>query len=315
MRAGSRLKRFFTILALLVLLSGLVFGYVLHHHRQELRRAKEQLNVLLSGRYDNPSYEANGMILVDLKQNEVFQSKNENERYLPASLAKLYVIAYADTLASKDATVIISPEVLSLVPANSSTANLEEMSYPLEELYAAMLIPSGNDAAYAVADYCGGLLDTNAGSTMERIDIFLNHLNGYLEKNNISSTKVFDPSGFDENSYTTASDLAKITQMLLNKSWFREMVSEFEHTISLPNGQIQVWQNTNQYLNPNSIYYNEQVKGIKTGSLEDCYNLIALYEQFGKEFLIVSLGSTSNTLRYEDMNYIFDAIDGATSLK
>ena len=78
---------------------------------------------------------------------------------------------------------------------------------------------------------------------------------------------------------------------------------------TLPDGSTQIWQNTNAFLDPTSEYYNENVCGIKTGSLSDDYNLIVLYQQHGKEFLICSLGSQSDSSRYDDVNFILKTID------
>lgn len=63
------------------------------------------------------------------------------------------------------------------------------------------------------------------------------------------------------------------------------------------------------FLDQTSEYYNENVKGIKTGSLSNDYNLVVLYQQHGKEFLICSLGSQSDSSRYDDVNYILKTID------
>ena len=38
-------------------------------------------------------------------------------------------------------------------------------------------------------------------------------------------------------------------------------------------------------------------------------NLVVLYQQHGKEFLICSLGSQSDSSRYDDVNYILKTID------
>ena len=48
---------------------------------------------------------------------------------------------------------------------------------------------------------------------------------------------------------------------------------------------------------------------LKTGSLSDDYNLIVLYQQHGKEFLICSLGSQSDSSRYDDVNFILKTIN------
>ena len=71
----------------------------------------------------------------------------------------------------------------------------------------------------------------------------------------------------------------------------------------------QSWKNTNTFLDPTSDYYNENVIGVKTGSLSDDYNLVVLYQKYGKEFLICSLGSQSDSSRYDDVSNIIKTID------
>lgn len=87
------------------------------------------------------------------------------------------------------------------------------------------------------------------------------------------------------------------------------VVSKSNYTATLPDGSTQTWRNTNTFLDQTSEYYNENVKGIKTGSLSNDYNLVVLYQQHGKEFLICSLGSQSDSSRYDDVNYILKTID------
>ena len=75
---------------------------------------------------------------------------------------------------------------------------------------------------------------------------------------------------------------------MLEYSWFREIVSQNTYTATLPDGSTQIWQNTNAFLDPTSEYYNENVCGIKTGSLSDDYNLIVLYQQHRRLLLVMS---------------------------
>ena len=103
--------------------------------------------------------------------------------------------------------------------------------------------------------------------------------------------------------------MAKVVKKLLKHQWFRDIVAQTSYTATLPDGSKQTWKNTNIFLDPTSEYYNENVIGVKTGSLADDYNLIVLYKKHGKEFLICSLGSQSDTSRYDDVNYILKTID------
>ena len=81
------------------------------------------------------------------------------------------------------------------------------------------------------------------------------------------------------------------------------------HAVVPQTDHTDLWRNTNTFLDQTSEYYNENVKGIKTGSLSNDYNLVVLYQQHGKEFLICSLGSQSDSSRYDDVNYILKTID------
>ena len=73
------------------------------------RNEKNKINSWLNGISFQDFYNAKSLILVDLSNDNIFISKRENEQQLPASLAKLFVIEYAATLADLD----------SIVPANS----------------------------------------------------------------------------------------------------------------------------------------------------------------------------------------------------
>ena len=139
-----------------------------------------------------------------------------------------------------------------------------------------MLVPSGNDAAYVVADYCGGVISPNTKTSQERVKVFMENLNSYLKEQGYADTILYDPSGFDMEARTTVLDLKKVTKRLLEYEWFRDIVSQTFYTATLPDGSTQTWKNTNTFLDPTSEYYNENVIGVKTGSLSDDYNLVVL---------------------------------------
>ena len=268
------------------------------------RNEKNKINSWLNGISFQDFYNAKSLILVDLSNDNIFISKRENEQQLPASLAKLFVIEYAATLADLDSIVPANYEAIQLTKPGSSVANIDAKKYFLHNLFAAMLVPSGNDAAYVVADYCGSILSPQAKNSQERINVFMEHLNNYLQNQGYENTILYDPSGYDVNALTTVSDLKSVSTHLLEKQWFRDIVSKSNYTATLPDGSTQTWRNTNTFLDQTSEYYNENVKGIKTGSLSNDYNLVVLYQQHGKEFLICSLGSQSDSSRYDDVNYI-----------
>ena len=143
----------------------------------------------------------------------------------------------------------------------------------------------------------------------------MKNLNTYMQNQGYKDTVLYDPSGFDTGARTTVVDLKAVVKKLLENQWFREIVSQTSYTATLPDGVTQTWKNTNTFLDPSSEYYNENVIGVKTGSLSDDYNLVVLYKMHGKEFLICSLGSQSDSSRYDDVNYILKTINESGYLK
>lgn len=282
---------------------------------ENFRREKNAIYSFLYGRFQPDSYNAKSLILTDRSNHEIFISKKEDEQQLPASLAKLFVIEYASAIADLDCIVPASHEAISLTKPGSSVAGIEAKDYFLHNLFAAMLVPSGNDAAYVIADYCGGILSPQAATTEERIRIFMDSLNAHMQESGYANTILYDPSGYDMDALTTVLDLNSVVNELLEFQWFRDMVSQSSYTATLPDGSTQWWKNTNVFLDPASDYYNEDVIGVKTGSLSDDYNLVVLYQKYGKEFLVCSLGSQSDSSRYDDVSNILKTIDESDYLK
>ncbi len=317
MRKTHRKKRLRRGILLSILLIVAVIGVVFVPwlmRPENFRAEKSEIRAFLFGGFEQDSYNAKSLILVDLSDDNIFISKKEHEQQLPASLAKLFVIEYAATIVDLESIVPVSEEALALTKPGSSVADIEAKDYDLLNLFAAMLVPSGNDAAYVVADYCGGLFAPQAATSRERVAAFMENLNQHLQDQGYTDTVLYDPSGFDMDALTTVLDIKAVVTKLLENGWFRNIVKQSSYTATLPDGSTQTWKNTNTFLDSASEYYNENVTGIKTGSLADDYNLVVLYKQHGKEFLICSLGSQSNSSRYDDVGYIIKTIDESNYL-
>ena len=208
---------------------------------ENFRSEKNAIYSFLYGEFQPDSYNAKSLILVDRSNNDFFISKKENEQQLPASLAKLFVIEYAATIADLDSIVPASYEAISLTKPGSSVAGIGEKDYFLHNLFAAMLVPSGNDAAYVVADYCGGILSPQTVSGQERINIFMDSLNAHLQEEGYTNTVLYDPSGYDMDARTTVLDLNSVVNRLLEFQWFRDIISQSSYTATLPDGSTQSW--------------------------------------------------------------------------
>lgn len=293
-----------------------ILGIVLWYKRPIIfEESRNTIKSWINNTASIEGYNGKSLIVVDRKHDDIFISKKENEKQLPASLSKLFVIEYAISMCKLDEKVLVKKDVLKLVKQGSSVTGLKGKRYSIQNIFAAMLVPSGNDAAYILADYLGGKLNSAANTPQKRIRAFVDGLNTYLKNKGYKSTKLYDPSGFDLKSYTTVLDVKKCVDNLLKYPWFRNIISQSYYVATLPDGSKQNWKNTNMFLDKNSKHFKEGVIGIKTGSLGKDYNLVVLYKKHGKEFLICSLGSDSDTARYDDVFYILKTIDESSSLK
>lgn len=303
---------------ILIFLFILIIFFTLLCFKRRINPFKETKDFIVShirGTYKIKGYKAKSLIVVDRDTDDIFISKKEKEKELPASLSKLFVIDYASHILDLDEKIKVKNDVLELAKKGSSLANLSTKTYSVHNIYAAMLVPSGNDAAYVLANYIGGKLNKKAKTKEARIDVFIKSLNNYLQKNGYKDTVINEPSGFDLDSTTTVLDLKKCVDILLKHDWFREIVSKSLYTAELPDGTFQTWKNTNVFLDKSSKHYNHGVIGIKTGSLNKEYNMVVLYKKNNREFLICSLGSTTNDLRYEDVEYVIESIDNSSKYK
>ncbi|MDO5027330.1 MAG: serine hydrolase [Tissierellia bacterium] len=243
---------------------------------------------------------AENFAVVDLETDEVLAAKKAKEKISPASLSKLFSIYMVDDLFNLDDKIEVSQEAMNLVGENSSLANILPGTYYLENIYHAILAPSGNDAMYALANFVGGYFDEDLTECQDRVIAYRTKLNLFLQANDFMATRIKDVTGYSRETYTNIEDLIDLSKELIKKEWFIKLVSQAEYVSMTPSGKYLSWLNTNKFLDSNSEFYNPNIKGIKTGSLENYKNIISLYEKDGKKYLIIVIGAKSDELRYTD---------------
>ena len=91
---------------------------------------------------------------------------------------------------------------------------------------------------------------------------------------------------------------------------FRKIVSTEEYTLPATNKYTatdRVMKNTNYFLNKNSKFYNENVKGIKTGTTTQAGNcLVTDFEKDGIEFIAVILGAKTSDSKFTETEKMLD---------
>jgi D-alanyl-D-alanine carboxypeptidase (penicillin-binding protein 5/6) len=170
------------------------------------------------------------------------------------------------------------------------------------ELLYGLLLPSGNDAAVALAEHFGPRLVDSEDSAHDR---FVAAMNARAVALGLKATKFGNPHGkTEEGCGSSPRDVADLVRAALSFPAFREIVSSREHIASLENDagytRPVVWRNTNRLLGIDGFL------GVKTGTTFAAGCCLAACEQRdGRELIVVVLGSSSTEARYCDARNLF----------
>jgi len=219
---------------------------------------------------------AHSILLKELRSGRVLYEHESEKRLSPASLTKIMsalVILEKGNLADQ-ATV---SKNAARAPKTHLRLKAGEV-FRLEDLLKAMLIVSANDACLAAVEHVGG--DEAQ---------FVMLMNAKAAALGLTDTHFSNGCGFDgPDHYSTAEDLAKLSEVALQNAVFRELVREEREIITPITGhRAYVLHNTNRLLGriPG-------VEGIKTGFTSKAGRcLIAKVSQNGSDLLLVILNS------------------------
>jgi D-alanyl-D-alanine carboxypeptidase (penicillin-binding protein 5/6) len=178
-------------------------------------------------------------------------------------------------------------------------------------LVEAMLLPSGNDAAYVLAAAAGRkLLAEEDPSAKEAVQAFLEEMNRVAEEVGLTGSHFENPDGYhSENHYTCPGDLATIGELALKNETIVEFMKLQQDSVVFASGEIITWYNTNRLLNPESAWYCENAIGMKTGYTKEAgYCLLAAFQEDDRQFLVGIFDSENKLSRYTDAITLFEAI-------
>ena len=173
-----------------------------------------------------------------------------------ASTTKIMTAVVALTYGKLDQQITIGPDVVAIENGGTSVAGLrlgEKLS--LRELLYCLMVPSGDDAAIAIADGIAG--------SQDKFVALMNLEAGLL---GLSHTHYANPHGLDApGHYTSVSDLVKLTAYAMSSPTFTQVVDT--SSITLPatatHHEFQLV-NTNELLANQPFAYDGAV-GVKTG--------------------------------------------------
>ncbi|MEA4965475.1 MAG: hypothetical protein VB055_06615 [Oscillospiraceae bacterium] len=232
--------------------------------------------------------------------------KGEGERLYPASTTKLLTILTALRYLSPDELVTPGDE-LTMVLSDSTFAYVNSThTLTVEMLIEGMLLPSGNDAACALAAAAGRTI--SGDSTLSGVDsvaVFVQEMNRYAQEIGMTGSHFVTPDGyFDEDHYTTVEDMAKVSLLAAQNDLIRRYCGLAQADVVYASGHTNHWVNTNLMLDPSSVWYNPYVTGLKTGSVSGHCSLICILDKDGREYIAGVFSAPDTTTRYTDMTAI-----------
>ncbi|MGM0807237.1 MAG: D-alanyl-D-alanine carboxypeptidase family protein [Bacillota bacterium] len=232
---------------------------------------------------NTPDIKSESAVMIDAKTGDILYQKNSSEQMYPASITKIITGILAIESGKLDDSVVVSSDA---VRAEGTRVYLMEgEQVPLKKLVQGLLINSGNDAAVAIAEYVAGDVDT-----------FADQMNEFAKKVGAENTHFVNPNGlFDEEHYTTAEDMAKITQYAMKNEEFREIVS----TKELP-WVGEGWETTLR--NHHQLLWDyEGTIGVKNGYVDESkHTLVTAVSRDNLDVIIVTLKAPTSRAAYWD---------------
>jgi len=251
------------------------------------------------------SVNAKAAFMVEVNTGKVIYENHAQEINYPASVTKILTAILVLENCELEEIATVSSNALANIPEGYVVAPLfvgEEMR--VKDLLYALMLKSANDAAYVLAEHVGG-----------SIDGFSAMMNQKAEELGCMNSHFVNPNGIhQEDHYTTAYDMYLIAQYAMQNAQFVQIVSTYQYTLPATNKYSEkdrVMENTNSFVNPESKYYDTNVKGIKTGTTTQAGNcLIVDAEKNGFEIITVVLGAETKESKFLEtskmMQYMFD---------
>lgn len=233
--------------------------------------------------------------LVNLDTGTVVYEKNPDKHREPASTTKImtYIVVYENVENPENTTVTISEKIRDeLLGTGSSLSGIQVGDVlTVSQLLRCMMIPSGNDAALALADFVGG------GDVQKFVDM----MNEKAAELGCTDTHFTNPHGLhDDEHYTTARDLAVITQYAMMLPEFMDITNTTNIYYKPAGGpaadEKRLLVTTNRLIHKtlDPQYYYQYAQGIKTGSHDQAgYCLVSTAKKNGLSYLCVALGAPS----------------------
>lgn len=235
-----------------------------------------------------PVVSAKSVLVMDAATESVLWSMDERTQRAPASLTKLMTaLLLLEAPGDVDRIVTVSTRAAATPGSRMGLAGGARLR--MSDLLAGLLLPSGNDAAVAIAESVGGTPDAFVARMQARSRALL-----------LTGTSFRTPNGLDApGQVSTARDLATVALADLRYPLFNRLVGTRTLVVRGADGATYDLTNLNQLL---GTY--DGADGVKTGTTPEAgQNLVASATRGGHRVLVVVLGSQD---RYADARALLD---------
>lgn len=233
-----------------------------------------------------PTLRSKAALVFDLDSSETLFAQNAEERLPPASLTKLMVALIVVENLNPDAIVQVSSAAAGSGGARMNLRTDER--YTIASLLQGLLIPSGNDAAIALAEAV-------SGSEAE----FVVLMNQRAKELGLSSTHFANTTGYDHpEHYSSALDMGRILSLVFQHPLLVDILRTPSVTVQDVD-TTRSWElaSTNDLL---GTRYSETILAAKTGTTSQAGQCLieVIQNSYGKRIAFIILGSTD---RYTDV--------------
>jgi len=263
--------------------------------QQAVASAPQAATALASQTADAPAVRAQAAMVVDATTGEVHFSKDADLRRPVASITKA-MTAYTVLKQAKptDVVEVTAADVRHGSRGGASVAHLRAGDrLTVEELLYGLMLPSGADAAHALARAYG-----------PGVGNFTAKMNATARELGMKDTLYVNADGMPTSGggYSTARDQVRLTQAALRNPTIKKIASTRQYSVPRSaEHKAYSWRNTNRLLaTPGAI-------GLKTGFTRAAgYTLAFAAERDGTRLVGVILGGTTSAGRFQSAQTLLD---------
>ncbi|MGH2548446.1 MAG: serine hydrolase [Thermomicrobiales bacterium] len=243
------------------------------------------------------SVTARAVYAYDLSNKTQLYELNSIDRMPVGSIVKVATALVTVEHVGLDESVVIDESDLVDPGVYSNMGLMAGDTLTVEQLLQGLLIPSGGDAALALARYVGeGLSGSDDPDTARAA--FVDAMNEYAVSLGLENTHFSNPDGDNaDDNYSSAADVAWLGAALMQNDDLAAIVAMPDFSFESEGGNLYEKPTTNELLGVDGII------GIKTGSTGEAGGCVVLAQETASGGIII-LTVLGSDLAYDDLNRI-----------